>query len=241
MKEAADEATERSAKKMAEEEFKSSPNISGNVIGVDISKGEIYISRREMVVTEYYNKILEDIKNTDNPVIKAIRLSVHLSNMLKENKVNIYEAYLLQGEIINYRREGYTLPAWNDTVQISTCLAILNQRLLALAFKDDKYAGLLKKFGIEALHLCKEKRAHYIMDDYMEFMYIEDEASDLLYKLYNARKKYNSLSDEEGPFHVEEFPYHYYEPEKILLDKKNLQNTKSVSKNIETLLIELNT
>lgn len=47
---------------------------------------------REMVVTEYYNKILQDIKNTDSPVIKAIRLSVHLSNMLKENKINIYEA-----------------------------------------------------------------------------------------------------------------------------------------------------
>ena len=132
---------------------------------------------------EYGNKILQDIKNTDNPVMKAIRLSVHLSNMLKENQINIYEAYLLQGEIIHYRREGYTLPAWNDTVQISTCLAILNQRLLALAFKDDKYAGLLKEL----------------------------------------------------------FPYHYYEPEKILLDKQNLQNIKNVSKNIETLLVELNT
>ncbi len=77
--------------------------------------------------TEYGNKILQDIKNTDNPVMKAIRLSVHLSNMLKENIINICEAYLLQGEIIHYRREGYTLPAWNDTVQISTCLTILNQ------------------------------------------------------------------------------------------------------------------
>ena len=198
-----------------------------------------------MFENEYYNKILQDVRNTDNPAIKAIRLSVHLSDMLRENKINIYEAYLLQGEIISCRREGYILPAWGNTVQCSTvqisdCIAILNQRLLALVFKDYKYADLLKDFGIEALHLCKEKRAHYIMDDYMEFININAGADSLLYKLYNARQNYNSLSDEEGPFHVEEFPYHYCEPEKILLGKENLQSMKSISGDIETLLIELN-
>ena len=198
-----------------------------------------------MFENEYYNKILQDVRNTDNPTIKAIRLSVHLSDMLRENKINIYEAYLLQGEIISCRREGYILPAWGNTVQCSTvqisdCIAILNQRLLALVFKDYKYADLLKDFGIEALHLCKEKRAHYIMDDYMEFININAGADSLLYKLYNARQNYNSLSDEEGPFHVEEFPYHYCEPEKILLGKENLQSMKSISGDIETLLIELN-
>ena len=198
-----------------------------------------------MFENEYYNKILQDVRNTDNPTIKARRLSVHLSDMLRENKINIYEAYLLQGEIISCRREGYILPAWGNTVQCSTvqisdCIAILNQRLLALVFKDYKYADLLKDCGIEALHLCKEKRAHYIMDDYMEFININAGADSLLYKLYNARQNYNSLSDEEGPFHVEEFPYHYCEPEKILLGKGNLQSMKSISGDIETLLIELN-
>ena len=198
-----------------------------------------------MFENEYYNKILQDVRNTDNPAIKAIRLSVHLSDLLRENKINIYEAYLLQGEIISFRREGYMLPAWGSTVQCSTvqisdCIAILNQRLLALVFKDYKYADLLKDFGIEALHLCKEKRAHYIMDDYMEFININAGADSLLYKLYNARQNYNSLSDGEGPFHVEEFPYHYCEPEKILLGKENLQSMKSISGDIETLLIELN-
>ena len=203
-----------------------------------------------MFENEYYNKILQDVRNTDNPTIKAIRLSVHLSDMLRENKINIYEAYLLQGEIISCRREGYMLPAWGSTVQCSTvqcstvqisdCIAILNQRLLALVFKDYKYADLLKDFGIEALHLCKEKRAHYIMDDYMEFININAGADSLLYKLYNVRQNYNSLSDGEGPFHVEEFPYHYCEPEKILLGKEKLQSMKSISGDIETLLIELN-
>lgn len=189
---------------------------------------------------EELENILQEVKNTDNPSIKAMSLSVHLSNMLRENRINIYEAYLLQAEIINYEREGYTLPAWNDTVQISTCIAILNQRLLALVFKDDKYAHSLREVGIEALHLCQEKRTHYIMDSYIEFMNINDEADNLLHKLYNIRKKYKSLNYEKGPYHIEEFPYHYYEPEKMLLDKKDLQNMKTVSADIETLLIELN-
>lgn len=72
-----------------------------------------------MFENEYYNKILQDVRNTDNPAIKAIRLSVHLSDMLRENKINIYEAYLLQGEIISFRREGHMLPAWGSTVQHS--------------------------------------------------------------------------------------------------------------------------
>lgn len=189
---------------------------------------------------EEFKNMLQDVKNTDNPLIKAMSLSVFISNLLRENRINIYEAYLIQGEIINYNREGYTLSAWNDTVQISTCIEILNQRLLALAFKDEKYAHFLREIGLEALHLCKENRTHYIMDNYIEFININDESNVLLQKLYDVRKKYNSLSYSKGPYHIEQFPYHYCEPEKMLLDKVDLQNMKSISTDIETLLIELN-
>lgn len=189
---------------------------------------------------EEFNKILQDVRNTDSPVIKAIRLSIYLSDMLRENKINIYEAYLLQIEIINYRREGYTLPAWNDSVYISTCIEILNQRLLALVFKDDRYADFLKTIGMEAFHLCKTKRAHYIMDSYAEYLNIDENSIDLLQKLYDVREDFDSLSDEDGPYHVAEFPHHYYEPEKMLLDKVDLQNMKSISTDMESLLIELN-
>lgn len=189
---------------------------------------------------EEFNKILYDVRSADNPSIKAMHLSVFISNLLRENGINIYEAYLIQGEIINYNREEYTLPAWNGRVGISTCLEILNQKLLALVFKDDRYADFLKTIGLEALHLCREKRAHYIMDSYVEYLDIDGNSIGLLQKLYDVRKKYNSLSYNKGPYHVDEFPYHYYEPEKMLLDKVDLQNMKSVSADTETLLIELN-
>lgn len=188
---------------------------------------------------EEFNKILHTVRNTDNPSIKAMHLSIYLSNMLKEGRINIYEAYLLQGEIINYSREGYILPAWNGIVGISKCIEILNQRLLALAFKDEEYANVLKGFGHEALKLCKEKRTHYIMDNYDEYLNMNDESVDWLQKLYHIRKNFVSSSFEEGPYHMEEFPYHYFEPEKMLLDKEELQNMKRVSTDIESLLIEL--
>lgn len=85
---------------------------------------------------EDINTIIQAVKGTDNPKLKAARLSLYLSNMLREKEINIYEAYLLNGEVINYEREGYILPAWNGWVSISTCLEFMNQRLLALAFKD---------------------------------------------------------------------------------------------------------
>lgn len=37
----------------------------------------------------------------------------------------------------------------------------------------------------------------------------------------------------------ERFPYDYYVPEKVLLDKEELQNRKNISSDIEELLIEL--
>lgn len=191
-------------------------------------------------MTDDFNKILLDVRGTDHPSIKANELSVFLSKMLKEKSIDIYEAYLINGEVINYEREGYTLPAWNGIVNISRCLAILNQRMLALAFKDDEYASVLKEFGLEALHLYKGKRAHYIMDHYIEYININDESKDLLQFLYDIRQDYNELSFDDGPYHNELFPYDYYIPEKILLDKEELQNRKNVSSDIEELLIELN-
>ncbi|MDE6641080.1 MAG: hypothetical protein K2K63_11180 [Acetatifactor sp.] len=154
--------------------------------------------------------------------------------------MNIYEAYLLQWEIINYLRDGYILPAWNGRVQISTCLEILNQKLLALIFNDVNCAKQLVDRGKEALDLCGERRTHYIMDRYMEFLNVNTNDTGLLKELLTVRENYAALSDEEGPYHVEVFPYHYFEPERILLEKININTEKNIGTDIETILIELN-
>ena len=185
-------------------------------------------------------KVIQSVKNVDNPTVKAKNLSFYLSDCLKVYKFNVYEAYLLQWEIINYLRDGYILPAWNGRVQISTCLEILNQKLLALIFDDVNCAKQLVDWGKEALDLCGERRTHYIMDRYMEFLNVNTNDTGLLRELLTVRENYATLSDEEGPYHVEVFPYHYFEPERILLEKINMNTEKIIGTDIETILIELN-
>lgn len=185
-------------------------------------------------------KVIQSVKNVNNPTVKAKTLSFYLSDCLKINKINIYEAYLLQWEIINYLREGYIVPAWNGRVQISTCLAILNQKLLALIFNDVNCAKQLENWGKEALELCGERRTHYIMDRYVDFLHIGVNDVGLLRELLSVRENYTAMSDDDGPYHVEVFPYHYFEPEKILLEKRNLNSEKNIGIDIETILVELN-
>ena len=189
--------------------------------------------------------LIQDIKKTDNPARKAAKLSFYISDGLRNQELNLYEAYLLQQEVLNYTREGYILPAWNTKVRIATCLALLNQRLMALAFHDRKYAQLLKKWGMEAYTLCAERRAHYIMDRYSDFLEINCTGADdcvhegLLRELLNVRGNYDRLSDNDGPYHVEVFPYHYFEAERILMEKMDLAGEKQISEDTEAILIEL--
>lgn len=185
-------------------------------------------------------KIIQIIKNTENPIVKAMNLSFYLSDCLKIKKLSMYEAYLLQWEVINYTRMGYTLPAWSGQVQISTCLTILNQRLLALIFDDMNCAKQLEEWGREAMPLCSEKRTHYIMDRYIEFLGAGYNDDNFFRELLSIRENYASMSDSEGPYHVEVFPYHYFEPERILLEKEDLNIEKNISIDTETILVELN-
>lgn len=187
------------------------------------------------------SKIIQEIKDTDRPSLKAMKLTGYLSDLLKKNSLNIYEAYLLEEEIIKYNRDGYMLPAWSDKVSISTCLEILNQRLLALAFGDMGNANQLKEWGLEALQLCGEKRPHYIMDKYTEFINITSNNDPLLQELLEVRRDYMLLSFEEGPYHLEVFPYDDFEPERILLENINMREEKNISEEMEKFIIELYT
>lgn len=186
------------------------------------------------------SNLIHEIKETDNPVLKAAKLSFYISDGLRNQRLSLYEAYLLQQEVIQFTREGYLLPAWSGRVQISTCLTLLNQRLLAQAFQDRNYARMLKQWALEAFQLCTEKRPHYIMDNYAGFLEIDREHTKLLETLSAVRGKYGSMSSDAGPYHVEVFPWHYFEPESILLGKAESDMDKQLSEDTESILIELN-
>jgi len=187
------------------------------------------------------HNLIQTITETNNPALKAQRLTTFIVEGFKKQNLNLYEGYLLYGEVIHYTRDSYILPAWNRSVQVSTCLALLNQRLLALAFRDKDCVQQLEQLGKEAFGFCVEKRAHYIMDRYHEFIALDDTREELLEDLFSIREKYNNMNDAQGPYHVEVFPYHYFAPEKILLDKADLSKEKWISEDVEVILIALNT
>lgn len=183
---------------------------------------------------------LESIKQVNNPIVKSKKIAFYISDLLKNQEITLYDAYVLNKEVIKFQREWYLLPAWNGWSQISTCLAIINQRLLAIAFKELDYAEQLKQWGQDAFRLCKEQRKQYIMDRFEEFMNIDEKDEVLLQELLDVRNNYRKLSGNEGPYHVEVFPFHYYEPERILLEKRDLSTEKIVSEDTKTIIAELN-
>lgn len=183
--------------------------------------------------------LINFIKDKDNPLLIANKISYFISDALREKKTNLYEAYLLNWEEIRFRRMSYIESGWNGRVRISTCLAILNQRMLAQVFQDNVAANKLKDWALEALNLNGEKREHYILDRYNTFLDANN-SHELLKELLEIRNNYQSLSDNEGPYHNEVFPYHFYSPEKILLDCDGSTYEQIVDEEIENLIIELN-
>lgn len=185
--------------------------------------------------------IIQTIKETSNPALKAQTITSYITDGFNNQKLNLYEAYLLHWEVICNTRESYLLPAWNKSVRISTCLALLNHKLLVLAFHDRECAQQAQQWGMEAYALCAEKRAHDIMDRYRDFIMIDYDSEDLLKEMLAIREKYHFMSDSQGPYPIEVFPYHYFAPEKILLDKTDLSKEKIIGEEVETILIALNT
>ena len=69
---------------------------------------------------------LESIEQVNNPIVKSNKIRFYISDLLKNQEITLYEAYMLNKEAIKFQREWYMLPAWNGWSQISTCLAIMN-------------------------------------------------------------------------------------------------------------------
>lgn len=183
-------------------------------------------------------ELIRSIRSTDNPAVRAAELSFYISDGLNSGRLNIYEAYLLQWDKLKFERDSYTLPAWNVKVRISTCVELLNQRLTALALGDNKGAERAMEWGSEALRLCAENRPHYIMDRYEEYITAENSDTALLKELLKIRQSRSDLDFDKGPFHMELFPYDYFEPEIFLLEgKTNSENT--IENDTENILVEI--
>ncbi len=185
--------------------------------------------------------LIKTINNKSNPAMIADDISHFIINSLRSNEISLYEAYLVNMEAIKFKRQGYIQPAWNERVRISTCLTLLNQKLLAHVFDESIVAMKVKELALEAYKLIKVKRSHFIVDRYIDFLEANNDIP-LLQKMLDIRSNYDELSDDDGPFHNEAFPYHFYCPEEILLkerEKRKYLSSKNLSNDIENLIIQL--
>lgn len=188
------------------------------------------------------NKLLEEIKKESNPLNIAVEISSFVADFLQNGEISLYEAYSVYWEVIKYERMGYLQLTHRNSVRITTCITILNQKLLADIFDDRAASNKLKEWAVEAYKLNKEKRHHYIMDRFMEFLNANENPK-LLEELLQVRKNYDKLSFDDGPYHNEEIPYDCYSFEEILLDNESLRNfreNKTLSEEIENLIVEIN-
>jgi hypothetical protein len=184
--------------------------------------------------------LINSIKNINNPVVIADKISHFVIDSLRDDTISLYEAYVINSEAVRFKRLGYMQPAWNERVRITICLSLLNQKLLSHIFNENESAEKIKVWGVEAYKLNKEKRSHYIMDRYNLFLDANSNPL-LLTEMLEIRKNYDKLSDDDGPYHNEVFPYHFYSPEEILLgNKDNIVNNKNLKEEIEDLIVELN-
>lgn len=86
---------------------------------------------------------------------------------------------MLNWEVLRLRRQYYFC--------ISDCIALLNQKYLAEVFNEEEASKTLKKWCLEAKQCNQERRAHYIMDRYEEFI-DTNKNTQLLMELFNIRK-----------------------------------------------------
>lgn len=184
--------------------------------------------------------MIRKIQREINPLIIARYISSFISDKLRHQQISLYEAYLLHWEELAFRRIGYTEPGWSGRAGISTCISILNQKYLSHIFQDPAGINTFSHWGHEAYRLNRERRSHYIMNNFIALL-DGFQSKELLNELRVVRKNYNGLNFDDGPFHNEEFPYEYYSPEVILLEDENYNDNanKIIRDEVEDIIVEL--
>jgi len=184
---------------------------------------------------------LINFNNESNPLIVSNKIRRFISAGLKDGTLNLYSAYMLNLEAIRIKRLGYHQAAWNYRLSISGIIALYMQYLCSLAYDDRQVAKTVMSWLKEDITLLKENRAHYITDSLKRNLEIIPSKS-WLEKLSSVRLNYDELSDNDGPYHNEEFPFHYASPEDALLNKPESEKftKEKIGPLVEELIVSIN-
>ncbi len=187
---------------------------------------------------EKVKTLVENVRAAINPGSRSLEINVFVSKALREKEINLYEAYLVSGMKMEFTRLSYIQPAWSDRVHISILLELLNLRLLAAAFEEKDEERRWTEYAKVAFSMNQEKRPHYILDHYQEYLK-ETIPPEFLQTLKDVRASRSKPFD-NGPYHTDLFPYNRCKCEELLLQGKTLpRRNKKICGSIENLLEEL--
>lgn len=187
---------------------------------------------------EKANALIERVKAAATPGNRSLEIGVFISQGLRGKEINLYEAYLLSRMKMEFTRLSYVQPAWYNRVRISILLELLNLRLLAAAFEEKSEETRWIGYAKEAYSMNQERRPHYILDHYQEYLK-ETIPPQFLQNLRDVRASRSKPFD-NGPYHTEVFPYNKCKCEELLLQEKTLpRRNKKVCNTVENLLAEL--
>lgn len=179
-----------------------------------------------MAALKLIDDFLIKLKSLNSISAISLNIGILISDLLRIDAITLYEGYVLNTEYLKYRRKFYLEPMQNRSVRISDLLRILNQIHLALAFEEINCVELFNCWLIEAKELNEENRQHEIASNLDYFNGVNREG---LQRLLEIRELYDKLSDNDGPFPIEQFPYHFYRPEALLLQTDTLTLEKTLS------------
>lgn len=182
--------------------------------------------------------LLASLAETPNPSVRGNAIGCCLRDARRDHALTLYEQYVLETEALSCERRAWTKPGWPRRVQISDLICLMNLKMMALLFQEKEAAEMWDAWGREAYQLNREKRPHYILDDYPTYLRAERNP-DALEKLLAVRRSRRRPFD-KGPYHDERYPGEQCAYEELLLQGRFFQaEDKQIRGEIEELLVEL--
>ena len=180
-----------------------------------------------------------DPDHEENPLIVADAVRFFISDRLRDGSISLYSAFLLNQDELSLRRSGYRQPAWCHPLSLSGVLALYMQYLFGLAIGEAKITSSVAAWLEEDISLLDTERKHYIREYVARLPKIEPTREHLI-ELSRIRSQYEELSDDDGPYHTEVFPYDYFSPEDALLGASTTSVEKGeIDKEVEEIMLKL--
>lgn len=155
-----------------------------------------------------------------NPLIVADEINLRVSEWLRDQSISLYSAFLLNQDELRLRRDGYRQPGWRHELSLSGVLRLYMQYLFSVAVDEPGVASTLAGWLRKDAPLLAEHREHYLLK-HLARLADSPPATEVLSEFSSIRARYETLPDDDGPFHNEVFPYDYCSPEDILLGRSN--------------------